>query len=129
MITEILGEVCLRKDCKERFPLPCSKEKSIKLQLAIKALILMFAGMLIGSALAIRLRGQAYHPNIGKLDPETIILTTKVSMMETTLTTLVNKVDKIQSQADTTEAIGTGIGVSITFLQLLGFLVSRKEKV
>lgn len=124
----ILSEVCLRKDCKERCPLPTKKYNTLALHSIIRSLISILAGMLIGGGLVSHIHAQSIHSTVKIMDPETIVLTTKVGMMETVLTSLVTKVDNIQSEADTTKAMGAGIGVTITFLQLLGFLVSRKEK-
>jgi len=109
--------------------LPPKKYNRLKLEAIIRALTFILAGMLIGGGLATHIHAQSLHSGIRTLDPETIVLTTKVGILETTLTSLVTKVDNIQSEADTTKAMGAGIGVTITFLQLLGFLVSRKEKV
>ena len=128
-LPSILSEVCLRKDCKERCPLPQKPYNTLKFHAIIRALIFILAGMLIGSGLVTHVHAQSLHSTGQKiLDPETIVLTTKVGIMEATLTSLVTKVDNIQSEADTTKAMGAGIGVTITLLQLLGFLVSRKEK-
>lgn len=124
----ILSEVCLREGCKERCTLPTKKYNTLALHSFIRSLIFILAGMLIGSGLVSHIHAQPLHSVIKIMDPETIVLTTKVGMMETILTSLATKVDNIQSEADTTKAMGAGIGVTITFLQLLGFLVSRKEK-
>ena len=109
--------------------MPQKSYNTLKFHAIIRALIFILAGMLIGSGLVTHVHAQSYHSTSQKiLDPETIVLTTKVGIMEATLTSLVTKVDNIQSEADTTKAMGAGIGVTITLLQLLGFLVSRKEK-
>ena len=92
-------------------------------------MIFILAGMLIGGGMVIHIHAQSFPHTVKVLDPETIVLTTKVGIMEVTLTNLVAKVDNIQSEADTTKAMGAGIGATITLLQLLGFLVSRKEKI
>jgi hypothetical protein len=47
--------------------------------------------------------------------------------MDTTLQALLIKVDRLQSEADTTEAMGAGIGIAITLLQLLGFIAKFKQ--
>lgn len=109
--------------------MPQKPYNTLKFHAIIRALIFILAGMLIGSGLVSHVHAQSLHSTGQKiLDPETIVLTTKVGIMEATLTSLVTKVDNIQSEADTTKAMGAGIGVTITLLQLLGFLVSRKEK-
>lgn len=128
-LPSILPGVCLRSGCKERCPLPRNSYNKLKLQAITRALIFILSGMLIGSGMVSHVHAQSLHQELRILDPETIVLTTKVSIMEATLTNLVTKVDNIQSEADTTKAMGAGIGVTITLLQLLGFLVSRKEKI
>jgi hypothetical protein len=135
LLPSILTEVCLRTDCKERCSLPERKQNRLRFITLIKALVFVLAGMLIGSGISVRLHGQSSgnssssnSSKFEKLDPQTIILTTKVSMMDVTLNSLMSKVDHLQSEADTTEAMGAGIGVAITFLQLLGFLAARKER-
>ena len=93
----------------------------LKAQIMIKILIVLFAGMLIGGGLAIRLHGQGLN-RLSANNSDMIIMTTKVGVMDTTLQELVRKVDHLQSEADTTEAMGAGIGLAITFLQPWGFL-------
>jgi hypothetical protein len=126
MVPEILCDVCLRKNCKERHPLPPPTERMIRFHLTLRALVLVLAGMLIGGALAVHLRGQS-PPSRKSADVEMIAVTTKVSIMEGTLNELVKKVDRIQSEADTTEAMGAGIGLAITGLQLLGFFTKARR--
>ena len=108
--------------------MPPKAEHSIKFQTAIKALITMLAGMLIGGALAVHLKGQSHsggYPT--SAEGEMIALTTRVSIMDGTLGELVKKVDHLQSEADTTEAMGAGIGFTITGLQLLGFFARGRR--
>lgn len=121
----IIGEVCIRKNCKERCPLTKPATFRLKAQIMIKILIVLFAGMLIGGGLAIRLHGQGLN-RLSANNSDMIIMTTKVGIMDTTLQELVRKVDHLQSEADTTEAMGAGIGLAITFLQLLGFFARSK---
>lgn len=47
--------------------------------------------------------------------------------MEATVAEMNRKVDALKSEADTTEAMGAGIGLAITFLQILGFFAKSRN--
>lgn len=130
VLPRILGQVCLRDSCKERCPLPERVSHNLKLQTAIRALILVLAGMLMGGSLAIHLHGQSkpHHLDLSDQAQDSLItMSVKVNMMDATVMSLSTKLDRLQSEADTTQAIGTGIGISITLLQLLGFFTKSRQ--
>lgn len=103
-------------------------------QVLIRSTILLLTGMILGGFLVNRLHGQS-HNNLTGTEYQHIetmssitALNVKVSGLEATVAEISRKLDKVQSQADTTEAMGAGIGLAITFLQLLGFFVKSKER-
>lgn len=103
---------------------------NLRLQTAIRALILVLAGMLMGGSLAIHLHGQSKPRHLDLSDQaqdSLITMSVKVNMMDATVMSLSTKLDRLQSEADTTQAIGTGIGISITLLQLLGFFTKSRQ--
>ena len=108
------------------------EHSNVKIQLLIKALVLILAGMLIGSGLSMRLHGQSsigYGVSKSLTDPNVIVVATRLQILESNQKDLSNKLDHLQSQADVTEATGVGIGLAITFLQLLGFFTKQKGTV
>jgi peptidoglycan hydrolase CwlO-like protein len=108
--------------------LPQKTKNNLTLQAVIRGLLFVLAGMLIGGSLAIHVHGQgAPAPRITRQDADIIATSTRVNIMEQNLQSLVNKVDHLQSEADTTEAMGAGIGLAITLLQLLGFFAKSKQ--
>jgi hypothetical protein len=126
-LPQILGQICLRKECKERYPLSATLERNLRFQAFLRALLLVCAGGLIGSGVSIRLHGQSVAHVTHLEDPNVIAISTRVTIMDTTLQALLIKVDRLQSEADTTEAMGAGIGIAITLLQLLGFIAKFKQ--
>lgn len=97
-------------------------------QFFIRALILLLAGILIGGGVSMRLHGQPYtSARTITTDPAVIVVATRVSILETNVAAMSAKMDHIQSEADTTEAMGAGIGLAITFLQLLGFFTKKGQ--
>ena len=94
------------------------KRRAVTLVVVVRGLLFVLAGMLLGSALVLRLHAQPQH---GLSDREAIAVTIKVGTLEASISELTRKVDALKSEADTTEAMGAGIGLAITFLQLLGF--------
>lgn len=109
-----------------------------KIHFLIRSIVLVLAGALIGGGMS-HLHGQPspsrsvtgstqFHDTLDKMEGEQlIVMTTKVAIMESTVAETSRKVDKLQSQADTTDARELGIGAAITFLQLLGFITPKKE--
>ena|ERR1700685_975389 len=132
MITKIINSVCLRKDCKERCPVPIKENNNLKIQLAAKSLIMLFAGILIGGALSLRLHGQ---PSVESLlvpkmlsntDPNILVVATRLGIVESNVNDNSRKIDHLSSELATVEGTGVGIGLAITGLQLLGFFVKSK---
>lgn len=103
-------------------------QRAMLVEFVIKCLGLVLAGMLTGAFLAVRLHAQPLRGSgVSQGDRDVIAVTMKVSMMEGTLAELNRKVDALKSEADTTEAMGAGIGLAITFLQILGFFAKSRN--
>lgn len=114
--------------------MPVKTNLSLRYQTAIRALILVLAGMLIGGTLAMHLHGQSQSSQASHVqerqnrqDQDLIGVQIKVSIMEGTIANLLTKLDHLQSEADTTQAMGAGIGIAITGLQLLGFFTKSRQ--
>lgn len=132
----IFSNVCLRKECKERCPLLPKQTHYPKFQFMVRVLTLILLGMFLGSMLTIRLHGQGqplsrmnngYIP-ITQNQEQLVILSTKVTFIDSTVQDLSKKMDQLKTEADATQYMGAGIGIAITFLQLLGFLAKNKER-
>ena len=107
--------------------MPKKLEHNLRFQAFLRALLLVCAGGLIGSGISMRLHGQSVAHIAHLEDPNVVAISTRVAIMDTTLQALLTKVDRLQSEADTTEAMGAGIGIAITLLQLLGFIAKFKQ--
>ena len=100
--------------------------RAATLVVVVRGLLFVLAGMLIGSALTLSLHAQSH--NLSQGDREAIAVTIKVGALEASIADLTRKVDALKSEADTTEAMGAGIGLAITFLQLLGFFARGRVR-
>ena len=107
------------------------------MHILVKAGTTMLVGVLFGcllvSFITTRAKGQSNNSNNSHFNAVTVstdiaVLTTELRSMKESVHDLSTKVDKIQSQADITQATGAGIGLAITFLQLLGLFVRTKER-
>jgi len=128
MLEKLIPSVCLRKNCKERCPIAPKEQFSIKLQILSKAVILIMAGILIGGGVSLRLHGQPFaNSRVITTDPSVIVVATRLSILESNTKDISTKLDHLQSEADITEAMGAGIGIAITFLQLLGFFTKKGQ--
>jgi hypothetical protein len=132
---DILEQVCIRENCTQRCPLTKKSELYTKLHIIVKGGTTMLVGVLLGclltSVITMRAKGQPIpitHFNAVTITTDIAVLTNEVHGMKESMHDLTAKVEKVQSQADITQATGAGIGLAITFLQLLGLFVKSKER-
>ena len=120
--------------------LPGKSRLQMALHLLVNAGTTMLVGVMFGCILVsfITMHAKAQsssitttssHFNAITVSTDIAVLTTEIHDLKSSVHDLSVKTDKVQSQADITQATGVGIGIAITFLQILGLLVAQtKEK-
>lgn len=98
----------------------------------IRVIIMILSSFMIGFWIAPRSHAQvsnrSYYDTCHDCSTNIAVLASQFHAQDETIRDVLRKMEALKSQADTTQATGVGIGITITFLQLLGFITTRKQE-
>jgi len=131
MLNKLIASACPEDNCPVRKKLSKRSIFLIRLHTAMKSIVAVLIGAFISGMLMLHVKAQntqTYTQFKQQQGQEKVIeLSVQVSMLTSTVKDLSTLYAQLKSEADTTQAMGTGIGIAIMFLQLLGFFVKSKS--